>query len=244
MAAKKTTGTQKQAAFSKQKMLNLLGSLETLVSKLQLPPQSSTWSAYYEEAAQRDDYLTAKKTLVEQWVLADKNIRTAIDLGANDGEFSKLLARKQINIIAADADPFCINNLYSRIKKEVINGLHPLILDLANPSPAIGVYNGERTSFTERTSTDLALALALIHHLAIGTNIPFDKIAAFFAHIIEFVPKTDEKIQLMLAGREDIFSHYTAAAFEDAFSRYFDIEEQSPIAASGRILYRMKKHAD
>lgn len=249
MAGKKNTGDKKQAAFSKQKMLNLLGSLEGLINKLQLPAQNSTWSAYYEEAAQRDDYLPAKKTLVEEWVKAEKKIRTAIDLGANDGEFSKLLARKQINTIAADADPFCINNLYGRIKKEAIANVHPMILDLANPSPAIGVYNGERASFTARTSADLALALALIHHLAIGKNIPFDKIAAFFAQlcdtlIIEFVPKTDEKIQLMLSGREDIFSHYTAMDFEEAFSRYFHIQEQSPIASSGRILYRMKKHAD
>lgn len=249
IAGKKSTGNSKQAAFSKQKMLNLLSSLESLVEKLNLPAHHSTWSAYYEEAALRDDYLTAKKELIRHWASAENAFRTAIDLGANDGEFSRILEERQISTIAADADAWCINNLYQRIRQEKITGIHPIVLDLANPSPAIGVYGGERPSFVQRTHADLGLALALVHHLAIGKNIPFAKIAAFFAQlcktlIIEFVPKSDEKVQGMLAGRADIFIHYTAEAFESAFSRHFRIIEQTPIASSGRILYRMVKYAD
>ncbi len=241
------TNSKKSAPFSKQKMLNLVTSFETVIQKLKLPPQQSTWSAYYSEAAQRDDYLAAKKESIQQWISSNKNFKTAIDLGANDGEFSKLLAANNIDTIAVDFDPYCINNLYRFIKKEKQERLQPLIIDLSNPSAAIGVNNEERSSFIDRVKADLVVALALIHHLAIGKNIPFPKIVSMLAGmgknvIIEFVPKTDEKIRLMLAGRKDIFSHYTGARFEEALGRYFRIKDKQEIAASGRVLYFLEKH--
>lgn len=248
LAGKKNKTSQKQA-FSKQKMLNLLSSLETLVGKLVFPARNSTWSAYYDEAAMREDYLPAKKDLVKQWLHSGKTFRTAIDLGANDGVFSRILSQQQISTIAADADAICINNLYRQIRQEQITSIHPIVLDLAYPNPATGIYGGERPSFVQRTRADLGLALALVHHLAIGRNIPFEKIAAFFAQlcdtlIIEFVPKTDEKVMQMLEGRQDVFTHYKAEAFEAAFSNYFSIEAKSGIASSGRVLYRMATNAD
>jgi len=122
----------------------------------------------------------------------------------------------------------------------------PLIIDLSNPSPAIGINNTERSSFIERTRVDLSLALALIHHLSIGKNIPFEKIAAFFETItdnliIEFIPKTDEKIQFMLSQKEDIYTNYTEENFINSFERYFSIKNKQAIANSGRILYLMTK---
>lgn len=247
MSGKKNSTGSKHAPFSQQKMLNLISSLETVVSKMQLPARPSTWSAYYEEAAQRDDYLTAKKQIIDEWIQAAKHVRTAIDLGANDGEFSKLLAARAINVLAADADPYCINNLYTVIKKENISSIQPMIIDLASPTPAMGIAGGERAAFADRVRTDMGLALALIHHLSIGKNIPFDKTAAFFAKlckelIIEFVPKSDEKVQLMLANREDIFDRYTANDFEEAFGRHFRMADKRTIASSGRTLYRMIQH--
>ena len=83
----------------------------------------------------------------------------------------------------------------------------PLLIDLANPSPATGPNNKERISFIERTNCDLGLALALVHHLAIGKNIPFEKIAELFKNladhfIIEFIPKTDKKVKFMLQQKK------------------------------------------
>ena len=109
-------------------------------------------------------------------------------------------------------------DLYNQIKVSGEKNIQPLIIDLSNPSPAIGVNNEERNSFIKRTNVDLALALALIHHLAIGKNIPFEMIADLFQRIgryliIEFVPKEDEKIQLMLTGKKDIYTSYTRRKF-------------------------------
>ena len=101
----------------------------------------------------------------------------------------------------------------------------PLMMDLTNPSPYLGWENDERMSFMKRGPIDLVMALALIHHLAISNNLPFDRIAQFFQKIcksliIEFVPKTDSQVQRLLATREDIFDNYNT--FRVLFNTYFD----------------------
>ncbi|MEI9808069.1 MAG: hypothetical protein WDO16_09440 [Bacteroidota bacterium] len=89
-----------------------MSSLETLITNLKSPVQKSTWSAYYEEAAQRNDYLDQKKNIITKWLDEMTDIKRAIDLGANEGEFSKLLSARKIDTIATDFDPYCINELY------------------------------------------------------------------------------------------------------------------------------------
>lgn len=236
----------KKTSFSKKKLLNLVASLEKLINTLKLPESKSTWSEYYDEASQRPDYLKNKQQIIQQWIEKIKPIRTAADLGANTGEFSKLTAAKNIKTIAADFDAFCINALYNKVKKTGEKNILPLILDLSKPSPAIGVNNEERDSFINRTNVDLILALALIHHLVIGKNIPMDKIAAFFHRIcqhliIEFVPKQDEKVQFMLQQKEDIYPGYNEPGLISSFSTYFSIEDEQAIPGTTRTLYLMKR---
>jgi hypothetical protein len=122
----------------------------------------------------------------------------------------------------------------------------PLVLDLSRPSPSLGLNNKERMSFVERAKVDIVLALALIHHLAIGKNIPFEKIAWLFSQfgkflIIEFVPKTDEKVQFMLKDKKDIYEGYTEENFVSSFLHYFTVVENKQVAESGRTLYLLQK---
>jgi hypothetical protein len=121
----------------------------------------------------------------------------------------------------------------------------PLLLDLTNPSPAIGWDNRERDSFAERGPSDLTLALAVIHHLAISNNVPLPQLADFFAGtgkwlVIEFVPKSDSQVQKLLASREDIFPTYTREGFEAAFMSRFNIREAVNVRESDRVLYLME----
>lgn len=232
-------------AFSKQKMLNLITSFKILIKKLNLPDQPTTWSEYYDEASQRSDYLEQKKKIITQWIDEIPGIRSAADLGANDGEFSRILAAKRAKTIAADLDPFCINGLYNKIKISKEGNIQPIVADFSYPSPAVGFNNNERSSLISRLHVDLSLALALIHHLAIGKNIPLHMIADFLKNIsktliIEFVPKTDEKVRMMLSGKKDIYVSYTQKNFEEVFRQCFRIDRIQPIAESGRILYLMR----
>jgi hypothetical protein len=232
--------------FSKQKLLNLVSSMEGVINKLKLPIQKSTWSEYYTEASQRKDYLENKKQIISQWLDEISDIKTAADLGANEGEFSKLLSTRGIQTIAADFDPYCINKLYQEIKDNKESNILPLIVDLSNPTPATGVNNEERSPFLNRLNTDLVLALALIHHLIIGKNIPFAKVAAMLSKvtnylIIEFVPKEDEKVQLMLKNKKDIYTNYSKEHFISAFSAHFHIVHEAVVKDSERILLFMKR---
>ena len=245
-SAKHLAQTKKRSGFSKKKMLNLIASLEGLINKLILPKRKSTWSEYYGEASQRKDYLQNKQQIISKWLNKIKPA-TALDLGANAGEFSFLTAANQIQTISTDFDAFCINDLYKKIKQSGVRNILPLVIDLSKPSPAIGVNNEERDSFISRTNVDLVMALALIHHLVIGKNIPFEMIADLLHRIgkyliIEFVPKEDEKIKLMLTEKEDIYTDYTVENFQSAFNKYFSTLDKLLIEGSGRTLYLMKKN--
>jgi hypothetical protein len=91
------------------------------------------------------------------------------------------------------------------------------------------------------------MALALIHHISISNNVPFNKVASFFAQIcrksliIEFVPKSDSQVQRLLRSRVDIFENYTRDQFEKAFSLHFLLERAEPIEGSDRVLYLMRR---
>lgn len=243
---KPVTAPRKKMVFSRQKMQNLLQSLEILINKLRLPAHTGTWSHYYEEAAQRDQYLDQKRSVIAQWISQLQPVHSAADLGANTGAFSQMMASMGIPVIAADADPACINILYNGIKKSGEKNITPVIIDLSHPSPAIGVNNRERDAFLQRTRVELTLALALVHHLGIGKNIPFEMMASLFRDrtrflVIEFVPKEDEKVQLLLQNKKDIYTGYTEEQFTAAFSRYFTIREKKKLEGTSRSLYLMQK---
>jgi hypothetical protein len=184
--------------FSRKKLEHLIGSLDILIKKLQPPPYKSSWSAYYTEAAGRHSYLVEKKRIISNWLDTLKGVKNAADLGANNGEFSQMLAERRISTVAADFDPACINSLYNNIKNKEIQNIIPLVVDLSNPSPATGFNNEERPSFINRSAFDLTIALALIHHLAITKNIPIHKLAELFERITNKYQKRMRKCSCYL----------------------------------------------
>ena len=99
--------------------------------------------------------------------------------------------------------------------------------DVANPSPGLGWAGTERRSLLDRANPDVLLALALVHHIAIGRNVPLEAIADWFAQlapeaIVEFVPKGDPMVDFLLASREDVFPGYTLEGFNAAMATAFD----------------------
>jgi hypothetical protein len=100
----------------------------------------------------------------------------------------------------------------------------------------------------ERGRADVVMALALIHHLAIGNNVPFSHLAEFFSSIchwliIEFVPKDDPQTKRLLKVRKDIFADYNLDRFTEKFSTTFEIIEHQQIRETDRILFLMKNNS-
>ncbi|HTW92623.1 MAG TPA: class I SAM-dependent methyltransferase [bacterium] len=230
--------------MSRMAFLGLIDNLESTTKKLTWKPAGTEWADYYDATNYTDSSLEHKAQLVAGY-LEKVSPKTVWDLGANTGRFSRIAADRGIPTIAFDIDPAAVELNYLDCRKRGEKNLLPLLSDLTNPSPAIGWQNRERQSLIERGPCDTALALALVHHLAIGNNLPFDRIADFLAGIcrtliIEFVPKSDSQVQRLLATRDDIFPGYTKEVFEQVFSLRFATLASSPVKDSERTIYLME----
>jgi ribosomal protein L11 methylase PrmA len=233
--------------MSKRAMTGLIESLETTVQKLDWNPRGTEWENYYDITNYSDAAFEHKKQLVSEWT---KRIHPKLiwDLGANNGVFSRVAGEDGAYVVAFDIDPAAVEQNYRQVKKEKTENILPLLLDLTNPSPAIGWANAERDSFGSRGPADMVLALAVIHHLAISNNVPLPQLANFFAQtgkwlVIEFVPKSDSQVQKLLASRKDIFPNYTREGFEATFKEKFIIREAVEIHEAERVLYLMEPKA-
>ncbi len=223
----------------------LIASLEQTIKKLRLPSHKTEWGDYYtftnyseagfkEKRAQVGallDRVTPKPTMV--W-----------DIGANNGEFSSLAVDRGAYTVAFDIDPLAVDRNYR--SSDYAAAMLPLVQDVVNPSAATGFLGTERDSLVQRGPADVVMALALIHHLAIGRNLPFDRVAELLAAIgkniiIEFVPKSDSKVQILLSSRRDVFDEYDAEHFEAAMAEYFTLVEAKPIKHTERTLYLFKR---
>ncbi|HYH27830.1 MAG TPA: SAM-dependent methyltransferase [Actinomycetota bacterium] len=233
-------------AFSVQAFRGLVSSLAGAVRKLDWDPGRTTWSEYYSEAEHYSaDALDSKKTLVTK-LIEEVSPANVWDLGGNVGVFARVPADRGINTVCFDLDEASVEANYRKVRANGETNLLPLVLDLTTPTPSVGWANSERPSLVQRGPADLALALALVHHLAIGNNVPLPMVADFLADvcraaIVEWVPKEDPKVQTLLASREDVFPGYTAEGFEQAVGRRFEIERSEPIAGSPRTLYLLRR---
>jgi ribosomal protein L11 methylase PrmA len=234
----------RKGVMNQQAMIGLIENLEATIKKLSWTPAGTEWGAYYESTNYSDSAFEHKKQLVREWV-AEKQPKLVWDLGGNTGVFSREAAASAGFTVSFDIDPAAVEQNYQVVKKKREQNLLPLVLDLTNPSPAIGWDHAERDSFGQRGPADMALALAVIHHLAISNNVPLAQLAQFFAAraqwlVIEFVPKSDSQVKRLLASRRDIFPDYTKEGFEEAFKRHFRIHKIAPVQDSERHLYLME----
>ena len=234
-----------QRKMSKDALLALIESVAATVRKLEWKPAGTEWADYYSANNYTDTAFEHKKVVVGDW-LTRIEAKTVWDLGANTGIFSRVAAETGANVISSDIDPAAVEVNYRLVKQKKEETLLPLVLDLTNPSPAIGWINSERDSFLQRGPADATLALALVHHLAISNNVPLQRVAEFFAAcgewlIVEFVPKSDSQVQKLFRSRADIFNEYTQTGFEKAFGERYSIKEKSAVRNSERTLFLMHK---
>jgi len=224
----------------------LIESLRSTIKSLSWKPIGTEWADYYNETNYSDNAFAKKREVVKNMINKVKP-KLIWDIGANTGFFSKVAIEEGSRVISYDIDPCAVDKNYLECKASKEKNILPLLLDLTNPSPALGWANSERMSFIQRGPADMVLALALVHHLAISNNVPLSRLAEFFKKcsnwlIIEFVPKEDSQVQRLLTTRKDIFDHYNKKDFESAFSTNFDIRESISIPGTKRTLYLMEAH--
>ncbi len=231
--------------IKKQSIINMISMMINQIKNLKIKKYDSEWMDYYNNSNYNNNAFLAKKDIIKDFChkikLDDKVI---FDLGANDGRFSELV-NNELNkyVVAFDIDSNAVT--YNYIKNKKSNMILPLVMDFTNPSSGIGFANSERKSFIDRGNASLTLVLAFIHHLVISNNISFEMLAEFLSKItkyliIEFVPKEDSQVQLLLKTRKDNFDFYNIPNFKKEFTKYFSIIAEQEIKESKRILYLME----
>jgi ribosomal protein L11 methylase PrmA len=233
-----------QGKFGLDAFKTMINHLRETVSGLKWAVGRTRWSGYSAQELVESEYFRSKHKIISEFVDSVKP-QSAWDLGANTGLMSRLLSSRGVSVISMDADYGAIEKNYQETKTMGETRVLPLVIDLNNPSPALGWSNEERQSLFERGRPDLILCLALIHHLAIGNNLPLRMVAKLFHGltswlIIEFIPKSDPNLQKMMTLREDIFTTYDEQNFVKDFQQYFEMIRKEKVANSDRVLYLMK----
>jgi hypothetical protein len=227
--------------FSARAFEGLIESLRRAIGSLPEPQGLSRWRDYYGQA---DHYSEAaadqKEALVERWVRAAAP-SSVWDIGANTGRFSAVSAGLEVDTVALDSDAACIDEVYRAARRDGQEHLVAAVVDIANPTPAIGWANRERPSLRERGPADLVLALAVLHHLVIGAGVPLPIVLEELRHlgravIVEWVPKDDQKVQRLLRDRDDVFGSYASDVFEEEVERRFSVRAREQLSDSDRTM--------
>ncbi|GHT87801.1 nodulation protein NoeA [Spirochaetia bacterium] len=230
--------------LKKSLLVSMIESLIRSIESLKPKKQITEWGDYYSATNYTDDSAKQKETLVGQYLDRIAPVSLAWDFGANDGRYSRLAINRGAYAVAFDIDPVAVNRNYLACRKAGDKML-PLLFELTSPSPAIGFSNRERRTIAQRKKPDVILMLAVIHHLAISNNLPLEMLAAWLSSlgrylIIEFVPKTDSQVTVLLKTQLDIFPDYHEGGFEAAFGNYFQLCDKTPIRQSERTMYLFK----
>lgn len=255
-----TAGAARAGAvrLSDARLRALLLNLRGTVAGLRWEPAGTEWADYAENTSYLPEAAAAKDRIVGAMAAA-VGPTIAWDLGANTGRYSAIVAGLGARVVAWDIDPAAVERHHRALVAAGEERITPLLVDLADPGPALGWALRERASFLERANADLVLALALVHHLAIGRGVPLPMIAGLFAElaphlIVEWIPRDDPMAERLLAGRHDLadpgairgdpagWPLFSESAFcADFAAAGWEVVERAPIEGSGRVLYRMRR---
>ena len=220
--------TLKIPVISKSKYQTLLTNLQDVIQGLTSKRSKTYWADYAQINSYSDQQKQAKRKFIQEQI-ENWGCSSIADIGGNTGEYSESALRGGAKIaLCLDSDIDALSVAYAKHKSSD-HGLLPFVMDWSNPSPSQGWGGYERKSLRDRMKVDAVLALAIIHHIVIGGNVPMmEFIKQIFSYsnraIIEFVPKSDPMVMGLLRHREDIFSDYNEENFIDLLKQIAKIK--------------------
>ena len=239
-------GEMRRAGFGPKIVAAQMANLARAVERTEWHLAASTWSQYSDRGHYTDRDLDAKADFVAK-ATAEVGARTVLDLGANDGRFSRVaLDAGASRAIAVDGDHLVVDHLYRELRSQGDERILPLVIDLADPSPATGWRSRERAAFVDRMAPDLTLCLAVVHHLALTNTVPFPEIVGLLrdigAPLVVEMPHRDDPMaaRLLSRKRDGLFDHYEVAGFEEALRQRFEVLEQTTLPSGHRTMYRCR----
>ena len=164
------------------------------------------------------------------------------DLGCNDGHYTELSLQAGAGYaVGFDFDQGALELCFDRARRGGL-ALQSVFLDAANASPDQGWNGQERKSLESRRNADAVMALAFVHHLAIGRYVPLDQLVDWIVAmaptgLIEFVPKSDPMAQRLLQFRDDGDKGYDEEAFVARLADRARIVRRETVSDTGRQLF-------
>jgi ribosomal protein L11 methylase PrmA len=220
---------------------HMLEKLSDWIAQLKpLNSEKSIWEDYDKTCSYSSTETNNKKQFILEFA---QKVQPALlwDLGCNTGEYSQTALEGGVRyVVGFDFDQGALEASYSRAGEKRLP-FQALFMDIANPSPNQGWNGQERESLQARGSADAVMGLALVHHLAIARNIPLVQIVNWLISlapqgVIEFVPKNDQMVQVLLSFRKDIFPEYTWEHFIALLKEKAAIIKTETNSNSGRKL--------
>jgi SAM-dependent methyltransferase len=227
---------------AKQVILANVGKMRKLVTRLDWDPRADVWTTYAERNTYTDADARLKDDFVRQ-VVSSQPWHLVWDLGANTGRHSRLAAERARHVVAVDADQGPVELLYRELREAGDEKILPLTMNVADPSPGLGWRGLERVALLQRGRPDLVLALALVHHVAIGANVPVRELVAWLAElggalVVEFPTREDPMVQRLLAPkRQGLHQDYERGYFERCLGEAFDVRRSEELGSGTRIIY-------
>ena len=231
--------------FPKKNFISMLKQLKTFILSLKDKKNLTIWQNYSKENSYKINEEKEKIKIIKNFCAKNK-INNLLDLGCNDGAYSKNALSANCNyVVGFDFDTNAIDRAFQDSLKNKLNFL-PLYLDASNPSSNLGWNETERKSLKERANFDGVVALAFEHHLAIAKNIPLENVIKWIMFLapkglIEFVSKNDDTVQKMLELKGDIFPDYNVENFEKYVLKFGKIISKNVISESGRTIYEFER---
>ena len=235
-------GELEKAGFDRKLVSATVENVAALVRRLRPRPGASTWSEYDQTCSYLDAETAAKEDFVRR-VVGQRRRRLIWDLGCNEGRFSRIAAEGSDIVVAVDSDRAVVDRLYASLRDEASTSILPLVVDLANPSPAVGWDNAERSTLADRGLPELSLCLALVHHLSISRNVPLREVVRWLRElecevVVELPDRADPMVQRLLLGkRDDAHPDYSRETFEQELGARFEVVESVELASGTRTLY-------
>jgi len=246
-ATSSVSGQAKAASLPRARFRSLLQELHNWISGLRSGRKTSYWTDYAQVNTYTQQMRQVKLDFIARWASTAIPGGTVWDIGGNTGDYSQAALKAGASLaVVFDSDLDSLEKAHVR-RKQGLN-LLPLLIDLADPSPSQGWNQAERKGLNERTRPDGIMALAVIHHLVIGRNLPLQEVVDWFVRtapngIIEFVPKSDPMVVELLMHRQDVFIDYDEAHFLACLAQRAQVTGQHRFSENGRLMVSYQRRA-
>jgi len=240
----------KTHSLSRNSLMALIRTLKNFIEGLKPGWKTGTaWTDYETCNTYSPKDQQTKADFVRRFVVDCRPARIW-DIGCNTGRYAQIcLEAGASHAIGLETDFQTLNQAFHGADDAEL-AFTPIYQDLRNLSPGVGWNNLERAGMARRIGRrhDAFLALAVLHHVSLGGNVPLDFCVAQlfeFAEngVIEFIPFDDPMVRELVALRTDLVTGWNEENLKVSLAKANAVVDEEVALENGRRLIRVSKAA-